>query len=84
MKKLTITAFFFFVAFSCFADEIDQTLAKIGSDISDPFSDGAILCILDFDTPTREMSEYIQTQLTSLVLGGGVARRDARRHGQDR
>lgn len=31
-----------------------------------------ILCILDFNSPTQEMSEYIQTELTSQVTENGM------------
>lgn len=73
MKKIIFTFIFVFFFAFCFAQEkIDSVILKVANDISSRCNTKTILCILDFNSPTQEMSEYIQTELTSQVTENGM------------
>ena len=73
MKKIILTLTLVFFSAFCFAQEkIDSVVLKVANDISSICSTKTILCILDFNSPTQEMSEYIQTELTSQVTENGM------------
>ena len=73
MKKIILTLTLVFFSAFCFAQEkIDSIILKVANDISSRCSTKTILCILDFNSPTQEMSEYIQTELTSQVTENGM------------
>lgn len=73
MKKIIFTFIFVFFSAFCFAQEkIDSVILKVANDISSRCNTKTILCILDFNSPTQEMSEYIQTELTSQVTENGM------------
>lgn len=68
MKKIIFTLTLVFFSAFCFAQEkIDSVISKVANDVSSRCNTKTILCILDFNSPTQEMSEYIQTELTSQV-----------------
>ena len=73
MKKIILTLTLVFFSAFCFAQEkIDSVILKVANDISSRCGTKTILCILDFNSPTQEMSEYIQTELTSQVTENGM------------
>lgn len=73
MKKIILTLTLVFFSAFCFAQEkIDSVILKVANDISSRCNTKTILCILDFNSPTQEMSEYIQTELTSQVTENGM------------
>lgn len=73
MKKTILTLTLVFFSAFCFAQEkIDSVILKVANDISSRCGTKTILCILDFNSPTQEMSEYIQTELTSQVTENGM------------
>lgn len=73
MKKIILTLTLIFFSAFCFAQEkIDSIILKVANDISSRGNTKTILCILDFNSPTQEMSEYIQTELTSQVTENGM------------
>ena len=74
MKKIIFTIFAFFMAFAGFSQEkIDSVIQKTGLDIVNVVNNRPIICILNFSSPTQEMSDYVQTQLTSVVMETGRA-----------
>ena len=73
MKKIVALVLLALGQWACFAGEnLDSVLSAVGTDMVSPLEKGAILCILAFAAPTQDMSEYIQTQLTSKATETGV------------
>lgn len=72
MKKILFSLFLLSACFSGFSQgKIDSVIQKTGQDIVNATDNRAIICILNFSSPTREMSDYLQTQLTSAVMETG-------------
>ena len=72
MKRISFLICVLFYSFSCFAKhDLESTLINISNDIIFPLEKGSIICVLNFDSPSSEMSAYIQDELTSLVASSG-------------
>lgn len=81
MKRITFLICVLFYSFSCFAkQDLDSTLINISNDIIFPLEKGSIICVLNFDSPSSEMSAYIQDELTSLVASSGRLKIVTRAH----
>ena len=81
MKKIVALVLLALGQWTCFAAEnLDSVLSAAGADMVAPLEKGAILCILAFSAPTQDMSEYIQTQLTSKATETGVVKVVTRTH----
>lgn len=81
MKKIVVLVLLALGRWTCFAGEnLDSVLSAVGADMVAPLEKGAILCILAFSTPTQDMSEYIQTQLTSRATETGAVKVVTRAH----
>jgi len=75
MKKYFLLFILILSSLFCFSQEkIDYTIDKIANDIVSPLNEKTILCILDFSSPKKEMSSYIQTQLISNITETGKVR----------
>ncbi|WP_178843887.1 hypothetical protein [uncultured Treponema sp.] len=73
MKKIISALLFAFVCFFVFSQEkIDSVLSSVADDVSLRCNSKTILCILDFNSPSKDLSEYIQTELTSQVTENGM------------
>lgn len=69
MKKLLFSLLIFFLSFAGFSQgKIDSVIQKVGVEIANAVNSKAIICILNFSSPKKEMSDYVQTQLTSAVM----------------
>lgn len=81
MKKLFFSLLIILFTLPCFAKEdLDSSILKISSDIQKPLDKGDIICILDFSSSSKNMSEYIQSELTSKVMEDGSVRVVTRAH----
>lgn len=81
MKKKVLFSLLFCIVSLCYAkDYLDDTISLITNDINKSLVNNSILCILDFVAPSKDMSEYIQTQLTSKVTENGFVRVVTRAH----
>ena len=70
-KNFSINIYsFFFIYF--FSGKIDSIILKVANDVSSKCNSKTILCILDFNSPSQDLSEYIQTELTSHVTENGM------------
>ena len=70
-----IVAILTFILFSSFIfsqEKIDSIILKVANDVSSKCNSKTILCILDFNSPSQDLSEYIQTELTSHVTENGM------------
>lgn len=73
MKKIILILTFILFSSLIFAQEkIDSIMLKVADDISSRCNSKTILCILDFNSPSQDLSEYIQTELTSHVTENGM------------
>lgn len=81
-KKIFFVIFklFFLISFVFPKENLDSTIKTIGTDILKPVKDGSIICILDFSSPSEEMSSYIQEELTSKTTESGKAKIVTRAH----
>lgn len=65
----------------CFAkEELDFVLESVKNDIILSLEKGTIVCISNFDSPSEDMSSYIQDELTSLVASAGKLKVVTRAH----
>ncbi len=48
-------------------ENLDSVLKNAGNDITESLTEGSIVCILNFSSSSQEMSNYIQSQLNSIV-----------------
>ncbi len=68
MKKFFLSLFFLAFLWNVSAKEnLDSVLKNAGNDITNALNENSIVCILNFSSSSKEMSEYIQTQLNSIV-----------------
>ena len=73
MKKIILALTFILFSSLVFAQEkIDSIILKVANDVSSKCNSKTILCILDFNSPSQDLSEYIQTELTSHVTENGM------------
>ena len=73
MKKIILTlTFILFSSFIFSQEKIDSIILKVANDVSSKCNSKTILCILDFNSPSQDLSEYIQTELTSHVTENGM------------
>ena len=50
------------------AQNLDQTISLIGDDIMSRLKFKSILCVMDFSTPSADLSEYLREGITSALL----------------
>lgn len=76
MKKKWVLFVVFLVSSYCVHanNSIDDVLTTVGENVSASMKVNQIVCVLDFNTPTKDMSEYIQTELVSKLLDFGRLR----------
>lgn len=68
MKNFFVSLFFLVFLWNVSAKEnLDSVLKNAGNDITNALNENSIVCILNFSSSNKEMSEYIQTQLNSIV-----------------
>lgn len=80
-KKICCLLLFVFSICFCFAaEDLDEVISRISSDIQKPLNHNAIICILDFSSSSKKMSEYIQSELTASVTDSGEVRVVTRAH----
>ena len=73
MKKAFFALSIIFFSTLVFAQEkIDSIMLKVADDVTSKCNSKTIICILDFTSPSKDLSEYIQTELTSLVTENGM------------
>ena len=73
MKKIILAlTFILFSSFIFSQEKIDSIILKVANDVSSKCNSKTILCILDFNSPSQDLSEYIQTELTSHVTENGM------------
>ena len=81
MKRLVLVVCFVCLSINCFAkQELDFVLNVVKKDIVFSLQKGTIVCVLGFDSPSKEMSAYIQDELTSLVTSSGKVKVVTRAH----
>ena len=71
-KKILALTFILFSSFIFSQEKIDSIILKVANDVSSKCNSKTILCILDFNSPSQDLSEYIQTELTSHVTENGM------------
>lgn len=71
-KKILASTFILFSSFIFSQEKIDSIILKVANDVSSKCNSKTILCILDFNSPSQDLSEYIQTELTSHVTENGM------------
>ncbi|WP_296332765.1 hypothetical protein [uncultured Treponema sp.] len=75
MKRRFSFFIFMILCASCFAkQEIDETLLTVGSDVVARCEDKEILAVLSFESETTDMSDYLATQLTALIMENSTLR----------
>ena len=68
-EKLLFSLLIFFLSALAFSQgKIDSVIQRTGLEIANAVSNNSIICILNFSSPKKEMSDYVQTQLTSAVM----------------
>ena len=81
MQRLVSVVCFVCLSINCFAkQELDFVLNVVKKDIVFSLQKGTIVCVLGFDSPSKEMSAYIQDELTSLVTSSGKVKVVTRAH----
>ena len=81
MKRLVLVVCFVCLSINCFAkQELDSVLNVVKKDIVFSLQKETIVCVLGFDSPSKEMSAYIQDELTSLVTSSGKVKVVTRAH----
>lgn len=81
MKKFyVIFISIFFCLNSAWSENIDTILHSIGENIVLPLEKGQVICVLDFDTPSEQMSDYIQSELISTITEAGKVKVVTRAH----
>ena len=71
-KKLLAFTFSLLCSFIFAQEKIDSIMLKVADDVTSKCNSKTILCILDFNSPSKDLSEYIQTELTSQVTENGM------------
>ena len=71
-KKLLAFTFSLLCSFGFAQEKIDSIMLKVADDVTSKCNSKTILCILDFNSPSKDLSEYIQTELTSQVTENGM------------
>ena len=81
MKKIFFAAFFAFECFALFAKQnLDDVLSSVSKDIADRCDKREIIAILDFKAQSKDMSEYINSQLTAMIFENSTLQVVTRQH----
>lgn len=81
MKKIILSIIAVFFCFGLFAKEnIDDVLLKVCADISSRCEQQEIVAVLDFVAESKDMENYISSQLTSLILDKTMLQVVTRQH----
>ena len=61
-KKLLAFTFSLLCSFGFAQEKIDSIMLKVADDVTSKCNSKTILCILDFNSPSKDLSEYINKQ----------------------
>lgn len=80
-KKLIFSTLIILITTYCFAkSDLDSTIKETSADIQKRLNRNAILCILDFSSSSKSMSEYIQAELITDIINNASIRIVTRAH----
>lgn len=81
MKRIILLIILICSCVFCYAKQnLDETLLLVSRDIADRCDRREIIAILDFQSDTNDLSDYINTQLTSLILDNSTLQVVTRQH----
>ena len=67
-KKHLVFIFSLLCGFAFAQEKIDSIMQKVADDVTSKCNSKTILCILDFNSPSKDLSEYIQTELRNFIF----------------